>query len=116
MDGMNDMEDDFDFDESSESEQEIPDFTPWIKGFNEGYYIAKYMPELSLLLATAKGEGKHFDGLRSGRSQYMMDKVKENLSWLHIRPDDNRLVAERGEYPPLNFDDRDEDLEPDLGD
>lgn len=116
MDEINDMEDDFDFEEGSESELEVTDFTPWIKGFNEGYYIAKYMPELSLLLSTAKGEGQHVDGLRSGRSQYIRDKAKENLSWLHQRPQDNRLVAERGEYRPLNFDDVDKDAEPDMGD
>lgn len=98
---MEEPEEDFDVNEDPEFDDEIYIPDQWIKGFNEGYYIAKYMPELSLLLSTAQAESQHLKGLKSGRSQYLVDKTKERLHWLDQRPKDNRLVAEqdKGEFP-----------------
>lgn len=103
---MPEIDEDFDFNEDLEFYNETPGIpSQWIKGYNEGYFIAKYMPELSLLLSTAQGDSRHLRGLNEGRNQYLLDKTKEHLHWRSQRPKDNRLVTEKSnEFVPLNFD------------
>lgn len=109
---MDEIEEESNFYEDSEFDTEPRDHSAWIKGFNEGYYIAKYMPELSLLLSTAQGDSLHLKGLNEGRNQYLSDKTKEHLNWLDKRPKDNRLVSEKdNEYIPLNFDEDDKAIQ-----
>lgn len=58
-----------------EYEQEPkPDYT---KGFNEGYIIAKEMPEVADQLSKVLGDSDRAKGFQSGRAQYMFEQNKE---------------------------------------
>lgn len=53
------------------------------KRFNEGYTIAKYMPELAEQLSIALKDNERGNGFRDGRNQYLTEQVKDKLpSWL----------------------------------
>ena len=56
------------------------------KGFNEGYILAQYDPELSDYVSKAKGGGVRFEGMQQGREEYLLEQIKEKLpSWLTER-------------------------------
>jgi len=53
------------------------------KGFNEGYTIAKHLPELAEQLAKASLEGPRGAGLKDGQKQFSFEKSKDRYpSWL----------------------------------
>lgn len=49
----------------------------YIKAFNNGYLLAKYMPELSEELSKATGKSVRLEALKSGREQYLIEVEKE---------------------------------------
>lgn len=75
------------------------------KGFNEGYIIAKHMPELSNELSKIKSDSPRMEGLRDGREQFSLEKEKLHIpAWLkedttkntpHIPPKDRDREHER---------------------
>ena len=63
----------------------------YIKGFNQGYMIAAYEPELSEKLSKTTGESSFISGIQDGRQQYLDEKLKEKMpSWLKNNPFDKR--------------------------
>ena len=53
------------------------------KRFNEGYTIAKYMPELAQQLTEAIKDKETDNGLQDGHRQFLSEQVKDKLpSWL----------------------------------
>lgn len=54
----------------------------YIKGFNEGYILAKHAPELSEKLTEIKGENPRLEGLLDGIEQYGLEMKREwQPSW-----------------------------------
>jgi hypothetical protein len=52
-------------------------------GFNEGYIIAKYSPELAGQLANINEASLRLTGFQEGRDQFINEQTKERLpSWL----------------------------------
>lgn len=76
------------------------------KRFNEGYTIAKYMPELAQQLAQATKDNERSNGFQEGRNQYLSEQVKEKLpSWLSgNRPTKTETQPDKN---------KDRDIEPD---
>lgn len=53
------------------------------KGFNEGYTIAKYLPELGEQLAKATGDSERSLGFQDGQKQLILEQSKEKYpAWL----------------------------------
>jgi hypothetical protein len=52
------------------------DEAKYIKGFNEGYLLTEYLPDLSEKLATLKAEGPQLRGFRDGREEFLNEKDK----------------------------------------
>jgi len=75
-----------------EEQMPTPDF---LKGFNEGYIMAKHEPELSAKIAGALGDTERAKGFQGGQKQYMDEIGKERYpSWLtkdHVKSfEDNK--------------------------
>ena len=51
----------------------------YIKAFNEGYLLAKYMPKLSEGISKATSKSVSLDAFKSGREQYLIE-VEKDLS------------------------------------
>lgn len=49
----------------------------YLKGFNEGYMLAKEAPELADKLSHVKSDTERLQGLQDGRKQYVLEKVRE---------------------------------------
>lgn len=62
-----------------ENTEPHPDY---IKGFNEGYTLAKHMPELSEKLPVSLDETERGQGFKDGRDEYILEKEKQRPSWL----------------------------------
>ncbi len=61
-----------------EQEEELTIDPQYLKGFNNGYLLAKHEPELAKQLANHPNEhNAYFKGLVSGKEQY----EKEALAW-----------------------------------
>lgn len=74
------------------------------KGFNEGYIIAKHMPELSNELSKIKSDSLRMEGFRDGREQFSLEKEKFHTpAWLK---EDTRQISHHS--PPK---DRNQDKE-----
>jgi hypothetical protein len=59
----------------------------YIEGFNQGYLLAQYEPELSEKLSSAPTESPYLEGLQGGREQYIDERLKARLpSWLKEDP------------------------------
>jgi non-homologous end joining protein Ku len=78
------------------------------KRFNEGYTIAKYMPELAQQLTEAIKDKETDNGFQDGHRQFLSEQVKDKLpSWLsgnrpaqpEKQPDKNK---DRGIEPEPN--------------
>ncbi len=77
------------------------------KGFNEGYTIAKHMPELAEQLAKATGESLRGSGFQEGRNQFLSEQVKERYpSWL------KGDRSAKSENEPFKTKDKDKGIEP----
>ena len=51
----------------------------YVTGFNEGYMVAKYAPELSAKLAEIKGNAPRLEGLLDGIEQYGLELKRDRL-------------------------------------
>lgn len=49
----------------------------YIKGFNNGYIIAQYEPELAEKLSKIKAVSPHILGLQQGREQFLNEQIKD---------------------------------------
>ncbi|MFN8345082.1 MAG: hypothetical protein U0X91_08765 [Spirosomataceae bacterium] len=77
------------------------------KHFNEGYTIAKYLPELAQQLTEAMKDNQLGNGFQDGRNQFLSEQVKDKLpSWL------SGQRAAKEEKQPDKTKDRDIELEP----
>ncbi len=75
------------------------------KRFNEGYTIAKYMPELAQQLTEAMKERDADNGFRDGYRQFSSEQIKDKLpSWLS-----GNRPAQPEPQPDKN---KDRDIEP----
>jgi hypothetical protein len=83
--------------------KETPD-PAYLKGFNEGYTIAKHMPDLSGKLAQAvKGEDERSQGFLAGQQLFSREQLKEQVpSWM------------RGDYSNFSKSSPDTSKEPDI--
>ncbi|MGN8037832.1 hypothetical protein ACTJJ0_22260 [Chitinophaga sp. 22321] len=63
-------------------EEMIEPHPDYIKGFNEGYTLAKHMPDLSEKLPTSLGSSERGQGFKAGRDQYILELEKQRPSWL----------------------------------
>lgn len=80
----------------------------YLKGFNEGYMMAKYMPELMKKMGNDLGSSERGMGFSDGRDEYASEKEKDKYpSWLR---DGHR--ADNGTSPD-NERSRDKGHEPD---
>ncbi|PSR55791.1 hypothetical protein AHMF7605_20955 [Adhaeribacter arboris] len=87
-----------------EAHKPEPDYQ---KGFNEGYTIAKHLPELAEQLAKATAENLRGNGFQEGRNQFLSEKAKERYpSWL------TGERTSKGENEPTKTMDKDKDIEP----
>jgi len=86
-------------------EQTTPD-AGYIKGFNEGYIIAKHMPELSDCVVQVRNESPRLEGFRDGRKQLVLEKIAEqHKTTLPLKTDQNKDIRQEPR--------KDRDLEPD---
>ncbi|WP_375444413.1 hypothetical protein [uncultured Fibrella sp.] len=86
-----------------EQEKIEPDY---VKGFNEGYTIAKHMPELAERLANIDSDFVRLAGFKAGREQHQAEMTRERLpAWLTgDRPQKGDINPSKG---------KDRDREPD---
>ncbi len=55
----------------------------YIKGFNEGYLLAKHDPELLEKLPVDLGKSERGAGFKAGKEQYFLEKAKERQpAWM----------------------------------
>ena len=66
-----------------ETETPHPDY---VTGFNEGYTIAQYMPDLADKLAKSAGDSTRSLGFKSGREQ-LISELKQNRYPSFLRKD-----------------------------
>ncbi len=65
-----------------EQEQVTPQDSDFIKGMNEGYYLAKYLPEVADGLYKIISDNDRIQGFKAGREEYIKEKVAERMkSW-----------------------------------
>lgn len=65
-----------------DKETQQPD-PAYVKGFNEGYAFAKYMPELSEQISRADAKSPRMIGMQDGRKEYLNEVVKDRFpDWL----------------------------------
>ena len=75
-------------DEESRSELEYQ------KGFNDGYIITKFDPEMAEQLSKATGENIHLSGFKEGRKQYQLELLKgKRPAWLKEEQPDYKSDA-----------------------
>lgn len=58
--------------------EEITPSEEYIKGFNEGYLISKYMPSFSKSSISEKGTSEHSKGFYGGVMEYELEKKMAN--------------------------------------
>jgi hypothetical protein len=55
----------------------------YVKGFNEGYILAKRAPHLAEPLSRMEPQGDRLSGMKAGREQYLAEQTRERLpGWL----------------------------------
>jgi hypothetical protein len=55
----------------------------YVRGFNEGYTIAQYNPELAEKLSNIDSDFIRLAGFKDGRKQYQIEQVRDRLpNWL----------------------------------
>lgn len=65
-----------------DKETQKPDPT-YVKGFNEGYAFAKYMPELSEQISKTEAISPRMMGMHDGRKEYLAEVAKDRFpDWL----------------------------------
>lgn len=84
----------------------LPDYQT---GFNEGYTIAKYSPELAGQLSRISADGDRFIGFQEGREQFLKEQVKEIMpAWLK----DNRAERNQDSISKDREKENDKDIDP----
>ncbi|WP_375447193.1 hypothetical protein [uncultured Fibrella sp.] len=80
----------------------------YVKGFNEGYILAKHMPELAERLADIDSDFVRLAGFKAGREQQQTEMARERLpAWLTgDRP-------QKAEKSPIKTKDRDKEPDKD---
>ena len=63
----------------TEIEVEEPIDPEYLKGFNDGYLLAQYRPELAAALAKAKDDSPHMLGIRDAIALYSAELSKQYL-------------------------------------
>jgi len=64
-------------------EDEVTPPPDYIKGFNEGYLMAKHEPELLEKLPPDLGKSERSSGFKAGKEQYFLEKAKEHQpAWM----------------------------------
>lgn len=71
----------------------------YIKGYNEGYLLAKHAPELSSKLEHIKGQASRLEGLLAGIEQYSLEQSKEWWPSWKKEPDEREQEDERDFEP-----------------
>lgn len=62
-----------------------------LKGFNDGYIIAQYEPELAEKLSKIKAVSPRIVGMQQGREQLIKEQLKTKLpNWLKDNPTPDR--------------------------
>ncbi|MBE7172370.1 MAG: hypothetical protein INR73_17415 [Williamsia sp.] len=65
------------------SDQEPTANPAYQKGFNEGYIMMKYLPQLAEEISKGLGDSDRSSGFKDGKAEYQLEKAKEHLpSWL----------------------------------
>ncbi len=65
-----------------EKETQQPD-PAYVKGFNEGYAFAKYIPELSEQISKSDAKSPRMIGMHDGRKEYLAEVAKDKFpDWL----------------------------------
>lgn len=54
----------------------------YLKGFNEGYVLAKEAPDLANKLSSLKSDSERTQGFQDGRKEFVMEKVKSHRQGL----------------------------------
>jgi hypothetical protein len=71
----------------------------YIKGFNRGYVITKYLPDLSASILNNIGTTNDFiEGFSSGKHEYEMEKTRTQLNELdelRNKPEERNIDLER---------------------
>jgi len=50
-------------------------------GFNSGYHLSKYEPEIAhMLIVPQQNSGEYYQGLLNGKQEYEMEKIKDRLN------------------------------------
>ncbi|MFN8343995.1 MAG: hypothetical protein U0X91_03270 [Spirosomataceae bacterium] len=76
------------------------------KRFNEGYALAKYLPEVAEILAQSLKENERGNGFRDGHRQFLNEQSKDKRpAWLS-----GHRPAKEQKQPDRN---KDRDMEPD---
>ncbi len=80
----------------------------YTKGFNEGYLIAKHLPELGDQLSEIKSETPRIDGFKDGRVEFFQEKIRERVQGKNLsRTLDNKDDKSRDDKAQ-------KDIEPEL--
>ncbi len=91
-------------------EQEIIPSPEFLKGYNEGYTLSKYVPDLAEKLSNALPDTERGVGFKEGKEQSEYEKNKERLpNWMRHYRDDKDLDV------PDNEDYNKDDFEPEKG-
>ncbi len=70
-----------------EHTQEYEPSSIYTKGFNEGYTIAKYMPDVAENLSDILGDSERAKGFQLGRQEYLMEMDKDKSLDIDLYPD-----------------------------
>lgn len=63
----------------------------YLKGFNDGYIIARYEPELAEKLSKIEAVSPRIVGMQQGRQQFIKEQLKVKLpNWLKDNPTPER--------------------------
>ncbi|CAG5012193.1 hypothetical protein DYBT9275_05126 [Dyadobacter sp. CECT 9275] len=72
-----------------DTENEKPD-PEYIRKFNQGYILAKYMPGLSERISKSKSQTPNLQAMQDGRKQFLSEEaISKAPSWL--KPDPQKL-------------------------
>lgn len=65
-----------------EKENDLTPDPAFVQGMNEGYILAKYMPEVADGLYKIVSDSERIQGFKAGREEFMREKLTERMkSW-----------------------------------
>lgn len=77
-------------------EENVTPAPDYIKGFNEGYTIAEYLPELAAKLKEAVDKSVRGQGFKSGITEYQLEQKTRNAFSLRYNDKNPDLDNEKG--------------------